>query len=336
MATYRVAVGMLLLGLMCVGQGCGPQMILNEKVIVGLNRVAIADLQGQYGSDTSHFLVADLLPSGLTILDRSAIDALVNENRLTSSEIADQATAVKVGRMLGAQAVIFGHIKEVQAIGVTKVRVTGDVRMVDVERGSVAAALNATHVHDAAPLYGLECILVTPIEVLRAVFSPQEESLYKKLEDSRKTKAKEEMTLAVKGFSHEVGCAFSDALKKFCERERLGTEWLGRLERAYEAENIGDAKRALTEVQRFLPDYENLNLLEREVDALGTVLRIDKAIASSDRSGAEQGLRELRHTMPEHERLKDLERRVREMSLQTETEEESKSEKVVEREVIVK
>jgi len=40
--------------------------------------------------------------------------------------------------------------------------------------------------------------------------------------------------------------------------------------------------------------------------------------------------------MPEHERLKELERRVREMSLQTETKEESKSEKVVEREVLVR
>jgi hypothetical protein len=318
-------------------------MVINESAIVGLERVVIADFQGQHGSDVSHFLVADLLASGLTILDRSTIDMLVTENRLTSSEIGDQATAVKVGKLLGAQAVIFGHIKEAQNVGITKFRITGDIRMLDVERGSVAAALNVTHVHDADPLFALECILLSPVEVLRAVFAPQDRSVYTNLEESRKQKAVEEATLAVRGFSKEVGRAFNGALRKFREKELLRTDLLRRLDGSLAASDYNSSAQSLADLKKLVPDCRDLGLLQRRVDALGIAHQVDIAVQNNNKLEAERRLDELRRFMPDYEGLKDIEKRVGEMSLREGVKTDSRSEKaetnqerVISREPVVK
>jgi TolB-like protein len=72
------------------------------------------------------------------VVERDRIRALLDEQRLTLSGTADEATAVRVGRLLGAQYMLFGSYADVYG----QLRI--DVRVVDVETGRLRRAEEVT------------------------------------------------------------------------------------------------------------------------------------------------------------------------------------------------
>jgi curli biogenesis system outer membrane secretion channel CsgG len=65
------------------------------------------------GKGISDLLVEKLVQdSKCSVIERSALDKILNEQNLSNSDRADSSTAVKIGRLLGVDAVIIGTITE--------------------------------------------------------------------------------------------------------------------------------------------------------------------------------------------------------------------------------
>lgn len=65
------------------------------------------------GKGISDLLVQKLVQDGkCSVIERSALDKIINEQNLSNSDRADSSTAVKIGRLLGVDAVIVGTITQ--------------------------------------------------------------------------------------------------------------------------------------------------------------------------------------------------------------------------------
>ena len=79
-------------------------------------------------------------------VDRSILKSVLEEQRFQLSDLVDPATAVRVGKIVGARYVVTGAVTEIgfqQAsilISVTSCRVSIDVRIIDVETSRVVVA----------------------------------------------------------------------------------------------------------------------------------------------------------------------------------------------------
>jgi hypothetical protein len=196
---------MVLAGLLA---GC-QQVVMSDRPIAGLQRVAVADFAGEHGPDVAHYLAVELLPTGLTVLDSSAIQATASEKKLSLTTANDAASAVALGKALGVQAVIFGRITEAGIVEKNQFRIVGNVQMVDVERGSVVASLDATYVH-MDPLYPVVWGLLLPLDFGLFFGNPTVQ-----LEQASIEKAgREGPTMAVKGLARNMGAQFNQALVK--------------------------------------------------------------------------------------------------------------------------
>lgn len=80
-------------------------------------------------------LTTDLAVPDVAIVERTRLDAIVAELRLQQSDWADPATAVRVGRGVGATVIVVGAMSE--AGGTVRL----DARLVDVETGLVRLAV---------------------------------------------------------------------------------------------------------------------------------------------------------------------------------------------------
>ncbi len=74
----------------------------------------------------------------ITVVERDRLIAVMEELRLGSSELADEETRLRVGRMLGAREMVFGGYMVVGSA----MRI--DLRRVDVETGRVMGAVKKT------------------------------------------------------------------------------------------------------------------------------------------------------------------------------------------------
>ena len=123
--------------------------------------IAVLDLNNQsefddprIGRGIANMLVTALVNSDrFTVVERNPeiIQKMLEEQALGLSGVIDPATAVKVGRMLGAKGVVIGEVSEfgIQKTGVfvglggkktITTRVVIDARMVDVETGRIIIA----------------------------------------------------------------------------------------------------------------------------------------------------------------------------------------------------
>ncbi len=68
------------------------------------------------------------------IVERHRLEAILREQHLGSSELADQATRLRLGRLLGARWMLFGTYQKIGAVARL------DLRVVDVETSKVLAA----------------------------------------------------------------------------------------------------------------------------------------------------------------------------------------------------
>lgn len=101
------------------------------------------------GAGIADMLITDLQqPRTVTVVERRRIDVILAELELQQTVVIDDATAVALGRGLGATAVVVG------AITVMGEEMRLDARVVSVETG---AALHAAHVEGAVSrFFGLE------------------------------------------------------------------------------------------------------------------------------------------------------------------------------------
>ncbi|MFC1584289.1 CsgG/HfaB family protein [Fibrobacterota bacterium] len=77
--------------------------------------------------------------SALKVLEREKLEAVLTELELAQSDVIDVSSAPKIGKLLGAQHLMFGGF--VKDLG-KKIRI--DIRMVKVETGEVIKAVEAT------------------------------------------------------------------------------------------------------------------------------------------------------------------------------------------------
>lgn len=138
-----VAIVFLLLFAGCAGLpedsaeiGYGPEM-----------SVAVWDLEDlsfglQNRPDLGEFITARVIETmnacGHTVVERQRLLLALEELNIGSSTLADEATRLEIGRMVGARLMVFGGF---QVIG-EKMRL--DLRLVEVERGLVIRAASKT------------------------------------------------------------------------------------------------------------------------------------------------------------------------------------------------
>lgn len=93
----------------------------------------------QLGKALSTMLTTEMMKNDrVQMVERDQIRQLVEEQKLSLSGMADAATAVQVGKLLGAKFMVFGSYADV----FSNLRI--DVRVVDVETGRVSRAQEVT------------------------------------------------------------------------------------------------------------------------------------------------------------------------------------------------
>jgi hypothetical protein len=106
----------------------------------GLRAVAVWDPENlslkdsgmpDLGQVLSGEIIQTLQTSGIKVVEREKLVAMLEELKLGSSELADESTRLKVGRMIGAREMVFGGY---MVVGKT---LRLDLRRVDVATGKV-------------------------------------------------------------------------------------------------------------------------------------------------------------------------------------------------------
>jgi len=97
-----------------LASGCaGPQVTFNKRYEFSkLKRVAVSRFEGAGGSAAADFLSHSLLGSGADVVERSRLEAVLDEQRLSSGGALDPSTARRVGRILGVDAIFIGSVTQ--------------------------------------------------------------------------------------------------------------------------------------------------------------------------------------------------------------------------------
>lgn len=91
----------------------GPEVAFNPKFKdAKYRRVALAGFEGPAGEAASDILAHELLRSGADVVERGRLQSVLNEQRLGASGALDPATAQKVGRLLGVDALVLGSVTQ--------------------------------------------------------------------------------------------------------------------------------------------------------------------------------------------------------------------------------
>ena len=106
------------------------------------------------------YMIAGLTRGAVDIVERSHLKRLLAEQDLQLTDLIDPDTAVRAGRLAGAQAVLFHDVGEVRYEfhrlgGGLYGMLSGDFRLVDVARGDVVLAGSATVKRNFTPEFGL-------------------------------------------------------------------------------------------------------------------------------------------------------------------------------------
>lgn len=123
-----------------IKSGKSPRLVLAV-----LNFEGDVQLQGKIGLKPSDILTTALVKSGrFDMVERDKIDRVIQEQKFQLSDLVDNAKAVEVGKLLGAEGVVFGSITSVSqtkidkfAYDVIKTEIGIDVRVVGTETGRI-------------------------------------------------------------------------------------------------------------------------------------------------------------------------------------------------------
>jgi len=108
----------LLLLMSCLFSCAAPQVELDfkrpaEVDMSNYRKIAIADFRGpnRSGSQAASILTSELYKTGyFDIFERQQMEKILDEQDFAASGLVDDATAAKIGRVLGVQALILGEV----------------------------------------------------------------------------------------------------------------------------------------------------------------------------------------------------------------------------------
>ena len=93
-----------------------PIMVMHpaEIDLTGYKQVAMGDFSGELGSPLSDRIKQGLVgsPSGFQVLDRSRLNQILGELRLSQTDLVDPRYRAKAGRLLGAAVLITGRMNK--------------------------------------------------------------------------------------------------------------------------------------------------------------------------------------------------------------------------------
>jgi len=92
--------------------GCtGPQVAVNQHADFSrIHRVAVATFGGENGDVAADLLTHDLLQHGADVVERQRLDAVLQEQNLSSQNVLDPETVKKIGKILGVDAIFVGTV----------------------------------------------------------------------------------------------------------------------------------------------------------------------------------------------------------------------------------
>lgn len=144
-----------IIAFLLLSSGCAKRVLVQPSVDVGVyNRIAVLPFESDsYFSTIGHQLADEIMvqllkkTEGLEIIERSRIDALMQERHLSSQGYLSSDSAITVGKLLGVKGILTGSV----ALSVGDVRITQEneqrvatgvatIRFVDVESGKVVWA----------------------------------------------------------------------------------------------------------------------------------------------------------------------------------------------------
>ena len=98
---------------------CGTTMIVvpvmrPAEVNLGkIKKIAVGRVSGEAAADVEDDLIGQLIETQtFDVLDRSNLDKIIREYRLSMSELIDEKTALQLGNLLGAAALIFARVAD--------------------------------------------------------------------------------------------------------------------------------------------------------------------------------------------------------------------------------
>ena len=93
----------------CAPRAKLPVMRPAEINLKGTNKIIIGDIDGNIGTNVADLVSSRLFETGqFDIIDRSNLNKMLNEQSLNLSGAVDSDTAIKVGKLIGASALITG------------------------------------------------------------------------------------------------------------------------------------------------------------------------------------------------------------------------------------
>ena len=103
-----VFIAMVLLS--CAPSARIPVLKPAEINLRGIDKIAIGDIKGNVGSNIADLLTSRLFESDqLDVVDRSNLSRIMREHELNMSGVINNDTAVKIGKLVGASALIVGN-----------------------------------------------------------------------------------------------------------------------------------------------------------------------------------------------------------------------------------
>ena len=123
-----------------------------KKRVAVLEFTGNSKLEGKVDLRLSDMLITSLVKSGkFELIERTQIEKILNEQKLGMSGIIDESTAAEVGKLLGAEYVIFGVLTSTTKQNIDKfayilvvVETSIDVRVVDAVTGKIIVAEQAS------------------------------------------------------------------------------------------------------------------------------------------------------------------------------------------------
>lgn len=115
----------IMVGLVCatglvMGCGTSPQITIRDDDVARIRTVAILPLvdapgaeAGYSGKAVAGVLCQELMAvPGIRVVERERLSTVISEQRLGHSDLADPKTAVRLGRLIGADAVMTGSVTQ--------------------------------------------------------------------------------------------------------------------------------------------------------------------------------------------------------------------------------
>lgn len=160
----------ILVLLLCLAlSGCATgsaDIVKNKQLVLSGMKVGIISVTG-YEADISESKIAgEFLNKGAEVIERSQVSSILKEQDFQLTDRVDNATAVKIGKLIGARAVFIGSISQ-PSISYTanwkdntwqNIIVIFSGRLIDVESGEIIMSGSATGKRGYENLAAIEAI----------------------------------------------------------------------------------------------------------------------------------------------------------------------------------